>query len=93
MSEIFLQLEAQEQSQIYRAFSAELSRSPAVLEKDVWVCWVLQTLFTMPASLPMAFKGGTSLFSRQRIVTGAHFLGEGHTDTFRILERDISPLC
>ena len=61
MSEIFLQLEAQEQSQIYRAFSAELSRSPAVLEKDVWVCWVLQTLFTMPASLPMAFKGGTSL--------------------------------
>lgn len=28
---------------------------------DVWVCWVLQTLFTMPDRLPMAFKGGTSL--------------------------------
>lgn len=61
MAESFLQLDANEQSQIYRALSPQLSRSPAVLEKDVWVCWVLQTLFTMPGRLPMAFKGGTSL--------------------------------
>lgn len=61
MSESFLQLQAQEQSQIYRALSPQLGRSPSVLEKDVWVCWVLQTLFTMPGRLPMAFKGGTSL--------------------------------
>lgn len=32
-----------------------------MLEKDVWVCWVLQHLFAMPGRLPMAFKGGTSL--------------------------------
>lgn len=61
MSESFLHLEAQEQSQIYRALAPRLARSPIVLEKDVWVCWVLQTLFTMPGRLPMAFKGGTSL--------------------------------
>lgn len=61
MSESFLRLEAREQSQIYRALAPQLSRSPVVLEKDVWVCWVLQTLFTMPGRLPMAFKGGTSL--------------------------------
>lgn len=61
MAESFLQLQAKEQSQIYRALSPQLARSPAVLEKDVWVCWVLQTLFTMPGRLPMAFKGGTSL--------------------------------
>jgi predicted nucleotidyltransferase component of viral defense system len=61
MAESFLQLQAKEQSEIYRALSPQLSRSPAVLEKDVWVCWVLQTLFTMPGRLPMAFKGGTSL--------------------------------
>ncbi len=30
-----------------------------MLEKDVWVCWALQTL--LPDRLPMAFKGGTSL--------------------------------
>jgi hypothetical protein len=61
MAEQFLQLEAQEQSRIYRALSPKLARSPAVLEKDVWVCWALQTLFTIPDRLPMAFKGGTSL--------------------------------
>lgn len=61
MPEPFLHLDAQEQSQIYRALAPQLARSPVVLEKDVWVCWVLQALFTMPGRLPMAFKGGTSL--------------------------------
>lgn len=61
MPESFLRLKAQEQSQIYRTLAPQLARSPLVLEKDVWVCWVLQTLFTMPGRLPMAFKGGTSL--------------------------------
>lgn len=61
MPESFLHLEPEEQSQIYRALAPQLARSPVVLEKDVWVCWVLQTLFTMPGRLPMAFKGGTSL--------------------------------
>jgi len=61
MPESFLHLEREEQSQIYRALAPQLARSPVVLEKDVWVCWVLQTLFTMPDRLPMAFKGGTSL--------------------------------
>lgn len=32
-----------------------------MLEKDVWVCWTLQTLFSIPDAHPMAFKGGTSL--------------------------------
>lgn len=61
MPESFLRLDTTEQSRIYRALAPQLSRSPVVLEKDVWVCWVLQTLFTMPERLPMAFKGGTSL--------------------------------
>lgn len=61
MPEAFLHLDAQEQSQIYRALAPQMARSPVVLEKDVWVCWVLQALFTMPGRLPMAFKGGTSL--------------------------------
>jgi hypothetical protein len=51
MSESFLHLEAREQSQIYRALAPQLARSPAVLEKDMWVCWVLKTLFTMPGRL------------------------------------------
>lgn len=61
MSEHFLRLAPKEQSAIYRSLAAELGRSPLVLEKDVWVCWALQTLFSVPYRLPMAFKGGTSL--------------------------------
>ena len=61
MPESFLRLKAQEQFQIYRALATQLARSPVVLEKDVWVCRALQTLFAMPDRLPMAFKGGTSL--------------------------------
>jgi hypothetical protein len=61
MPESFLHLNAQEQSQIFRALAPQLARTPVVLEKDVWVCWVLQAVFTMPDRLPMAFKGGTSL--------------------------------
>lgn len=61
MAESFLLLPAIEQSKILRGLAPKLSREPVVLEKDVWVCWVLQTLFTMPERLPMAFKGGTSL--------------------------------
>lgn len=61
MAERFLHLGIKEQAQIYQGLAPQLGRLPGVLEKDVWVCWVLQTLFTMPDRLPMAFKGGTSL--------------------------------
>lgn len=61
MPENFLRLDRDEQSRIYRALAPQLGRSPVVLEKDVWVCWVLQAVFTMPRRIPMAFKGGTSL--------------------------------
>ncbi len=35
--------------------------SAAVLEKDVWVCWALQALFSLPDNKDLAFKGGTTL--------------------------------
>ncbi len=35
--------------------------TPGILEKDVWVCWVLDSLFTIDDEVEMAFKGGTSL--------------------------------
>lgn len=61
MRESFLHLTPAEQSEIYRTLAPQLGRAPSVLEKDVWVCWVLMTLFSMPGRLQMAFKGGTSL--------------------------------
>lgn len=59
--ERYLDLDAVEQSALLRARAPELGRVPDVLEKDIWVCWTLQQLFSMPGRLPMAFKGGTSL--------------------------------
>jgi Nucleotidyl transferase AbiEii toxin, Type IV TA system len=59
--EAFLQLSPEEQAEILQTCAGKLGRRAEHLEKDVWICWVLQGLFTMPGHLPMAFKGGTSL--------------------------------
>ena len=61
MPDDFLHLPAEEQANIIQTCAAKLGRRPEHLEKDVWICWVLQNLFAMPQCLPMAFKGGTSL--------------------------------
>ena len=61
MAEPFLSLDARERADILRTAAARHRRSPVILEKDIWVCWVLDALFSMPAPHPMAFKGGTSL--------------------------------
>ena len=61
MAEAFLELSVEERAEILQTCSAKLGRRAEHLEKDVWICWVLQGLFTMPGRLPMAFKGGTSL--------------------------------
>jgi hypothetical protein len=59
--EAFLQLSPEEQASILQTSAGKLRRRAEHLEKDVWICWVLQALFTMPGRLPMAFMGGTSL--------------------------------
>ena len=61
MAEPFLSLDARERAGILRTAAARHRRSPVILEKDIWVCWVLDALFSMPDAHPMAFKGGTSL--------------------------------
>lgn len=57
----FLYLSKDERKSILSEGGARMGRLPNVLEKDVWVCWVLDRLFKMPGGLRMAFKGGTSL--------------------------------
>ena len=61
MAEAFLSLDAGERADILQTVAARSGRSAIILEKDIWVCWVLQALFSMPDPHPMAFKGGTSL--------------------------------
>lgn len=59
--EPFLALDRQTRQEIYLATSGVTGLTGPILEKDVWVCWTLRELFSMPDALPMAFKGGTSL--------------------------------
>ena len=68
MAEAFLSLHAGERADILRTVAARSGRAAIILEKDIWVCWVLQAVFSMPDAYPMAFKGGTSLSKVYRII-------------------------
>ena len=61
MADTFLRLPRADRADILNGLAPRLGRAAVVLEKDVWVCWVLAQIFGMPGALPMAFKGGTSL--------------------------------
>lgn len=46
MPEEFILLGTDEQGEIISALAAQLGRPPAILEKDAWVCWTLDVLFS-----------------------------------------------
>jgi predicted nucleotidyltransferase component of viral defense system len=50
------------------AFGRGLVRSPALLEKDVWVVWALQALVAAPFAGDLVFKGGTSLSKAYHVI-------------------------
>lgn len=62
-------LSAAERSALFSETAAGLGTTPAVIEKDFWVTWVLDRLFRNPelARLLM-FKGGTSLSKVYRLI-------------------------
>ena len=105
MVERFLDLAPQERADILNTQANRLGRVSFVLEKDIWVCWVLDRLFAMPGRLKMAFKGGTSLskvyhvidrFSEDVDITldyrdlQAHFEGKGFDEAFDPLSSGVS---
>ena len=61
MAEAFLALNDRDRRDILETVAARSGRPAVILEKDIWICWVLQILFSIPDHHPMAFKGGTSL--------------------------------
>lgn len=69
LSEDFLHLPSEERKEVYDSLSSEIGLPPEILEKDVWICWALEVLFSDPAHLPMAFKGGTSLSKVYRAIS------------------------
>jgi hypothetical protein len=54
----------EERAELFRRSAGvlRLERSPAIIEKDFWVCWALHRLFDVVRFRPqLIFKGGTSL--------------------------------
>ena len=59
MNKSYFDLEPDDQRALLRVAEDKLGLSGMIIEKDLWLCWVLKELFDLP--LKMAFKGGTSL--------------------------------
>lgn len=55
-------LSSEERAEAIQIASAQSPLSAALLEKDFWVCWMLERLFSIPELAPfLLFKGGTTL--------------------------------
>src|ERR1700686_1644576 len=65
----FAQLPAAERATVFREAAARLRLASAtIIEKDFWVCWTLQRIFSI-ATLPgPLFKGGTSLSKAYKVI-------------------------
>lgn len=59
MSDNFLNFPKELKQNILKGAESRLGIKPYLLEKDIWICWLLRELFQLPKK--MAFKGGTSL--------------------------------
>ena len=62
--DLIAQAPEQERAELFRRSAPVLHpvRSPAIIEKDFWVCWVLRRIYEVMQFRPqMIFKGGTSL--------------------------------
>jgi hypothetical protein len=59
MADHFLNMKSSKQKALLSNAENELDMPPQVIEKDIWVCFLLEKLFEIPIS--MSFKGGTSL--------------------------------
>jgi Nucleotidyl transferase AbiEii toxin, Type IV TA system len=58
----FAKLRAADRVDLFQTVAMKRGLNAAIIEKDFWVCWTLNRLFTLP-NFPtgLLFKGGTSL--------------------------------
>jgi len=68
VAEYFFDLSKKDQREALEYGRAETGRPAHLLEKDVWVVWVLRTLFESSLSPDLTFKGGTSLSKVYKVI-------------------------
>lgn len=64
----FIKRSKKERLEIIGQTAQSLGMTPAAVEKDFWVCWILQRLFASPLKKSIIFKGGTSLSKVYRLI-------------------------
>jgi hypothetical protein len=65
----FLTIPKLEKKALIDEAAAKMNVSPIIIEKDFWVCWLLELLFSIPAlAHHVTFKGGTSLSKVYKII-------------------------
>lgn len=65
----FAQLPATERQIYFQQGGTQRNLAPWVMEKDFWVCWTLDKLFSLPEiSDSLTFKGGTSLSKVYKLI-------------------------
>ena len=57
----FARLAGHDRAALFQETAARRGLALAIVEKDFWVCWMLDRLWTSPFAPHLLFKGGTSL--------------------------------
>ena len=68
MAESWHTLSREDRAEALELAAAQTGRAPHLLEKDVWVVWVLSAIDQSPLANKLTFKGGTSLSKAYKII-------------------------
>ena len=65
----FIELSTDEQNDLILRTAAKLNIAPILIEKDFWVSWLLNKIFSLQIAKDITFKGGTSLSKCYSIIS------------------------
>lgn len=68
MAESFFGLGPKDRREALEFARAQTGRPAHLFEKDVWVVWMLRTLFESPLAADLTFKGGTTLSKVYKVI-------------------------
>jgi predicted nucleotidyltransferase component of viral defense system len=68
MAELWFSLSRGDQAEALEVAAARTGRPAHLLEKDIWVVWVLSAIYSSSLASKLTFKGGTSLSKVYQII-------------------------
>lgn len=68
MAESWFKLSAADRAEALEVAAGRSARPAHLLEKDIWVVWVLAALYASPLAPHLTFKGGTSLSKVYKVI-------------------------